>query len=77
MLTKGLYNGWVSLIMQLVFTISFNVKVDGEPTQYFQPMRGLKQGDPLSLYLFILMANALSWLIYKATKDGSIRGMKL
>lgn len=57
--------------------LSFSIKFNGEPLPYFRPSRGLRQGDPLSPYLFILMANVLSFLIRTTVEDESFRGIKL
>lgn len=77
MLKMGFAAHWVHLIMQCVTTVSLNVKVNGEQTEFFSPTRGIRQGDPLSPYLFIVMANVLSWMIHNALADGSIKGLRL
>lgn len=64
---------WVSWIMKCVTMVSFSIKVNGEPTHYFKPSRGIRQGDSLSPYIFIIVANVLK----KAVEDGSIKGIKL
>jgi len=53
------------------------VKINGERLHSFHPSCGIRQGDPLSPYLFIVMANVLSLLMNKAIEDGIIRGIKL
>ena len=42
-----------------------------------KPTRGLKQGDPLSPYLFLLCAIGLQELIKKAKTNGDIRGVPI
>lgn len=76
MLKMGFCEQWVDLIMQRVSTVSYSVKVNGEPTQY-KPSCEIRQRDPLSPYLFILMANVISWMMHKAIEDGSIKGIAL
>jgi len=73
----GFCKEWVQCVKQCISTVSFSVKINGESMQQFHPSRDIRQGDPLSPYLFILMANVLSILMSRAVSDGSLRGIKL
>ena len=66
---------WVQLIMACITTAHFSVLVNGKPTSYILPSRGLRQGDPLSPYLFLFCAEGLTALLRKAKIDGIIRGV--
>lgn len=48
-----------------VSTVSFSFLVNGQLSDSLRPSRGLRQGDPLSLYLFLLCAEGLGALINK------------
>ena len=61
--TYGFCQGWVEWVMGLVTTPLFNIILNGSPTITFHPTHGIRQGDPLSPFLFILMAEGLSHLI--------------
>ncbi len=65
---KGFYSHWIRLVMTCVRTPTFSVLVNGTQTDSFKPTRGLRQGDPLPPYLFILCAETLSAAIHKATE---------
>ena len=66
MLKLGFDNRWVDLMMLCVSTVRYNVLVNGREVGPIIPKRGLRQGDPLSPYLFILCAEGLSSLIKRA-----------
>jgi hypothetical protein len=59
----GFDEQWVSLVMRCVGTVNFQIKVNGELLQSFKPSRGLRQGDPISPYLFLLCGEGLSSLL--------------
>ena len=51
--------------------------INGQPHEHITPTRGLRQGDPLSPYFFLMCTKGLDGLINKAAIDGSIRGVSL
>lgn len=77
MLKMGFHRKWVSLIMECVRTVSYSILINGEPKGYFHPNRGLRQGDPISPYLFLLVAEGLNALLRKASVSNHIHGIAL
>ncbi|KAF7802375.1 ribonuclease H [Senna tora] len=68
---------WKQLLMQCVTTTSMRVKVNGELSDWILPSAGLRQGDPLSPYLYVLCANVLSNHLISAQNNKSIQGIKI
>ena len=61
----GFSDDWIKTIMRCVTNVQYAVKINGELSQPFIPTRGLRQGDPISPYLFLLCAKGLSCLLKK------------
>jgi len=61
-----------SLIHQCISTTRFSVAINGELCGYFKGTKGLRQGDPLSPYLFVLCIEVFSQLLRAKYTDGSI-----
>ncbi|XP_019173395.1 PREDICTED: uncharacterized protein LOC109168969 [Ipomoea nil] len=66
----GFDDRWVQLVMLCVQTVRYRVLVNGKPTEEIVPTRGLRQGDPLSPYLFIICAAGLSLLLQDSQAKG-------
>ena len=63
--------------MQCISSVTYAVCINGKPSGHIIPTRGLRQGDPLSPYLFLLCAEGLSALIKKASADGLLEGISV
>ena len=61
--------------MMCVSMVSFSVLINGEPKGRIVPTRGLRQGDPISPYLFLLCAEGLSAMLRKVENWGILRGI--
>jgi hypothetical protein len=75
MVKMGFSRRWIDMIMECVKTVSYAVLVNGSPMGHIIPSRGLRQGDPLSPYLFIICAEALSAMLRRAESKGVITGV--
>jgi len=77
MTKMGFRSRWIDLIMNCVTTVSYRIRVNGELSEMFKPERGLRQGDPLSPYLFLLCAEGFSTLLSQAEQNGRLQGVKV
>ncbi|CAL8164027.1 unnamed protein product [Prunus armeniaca] len=67
---------FVKLIMNCVQSVRYQINVNKELTAPFSPMNGIRQGDPLSPYLFVLCIEKLSHIICDAVSKKKWRPMK-
>lgn len=63
MLQLGFDDRWVHIIMRCVETVNFSVRVNGHYSSSFSPTKGIRQGDPISPYLFFLGTEGLSSML--------------
>lgn len=63
--------------MRCVTSVSYVVRVNQSFSDVTYPNRGLRQGDPLSPYLFLLCAQGLSSLFVKSGDRGLFRGVNV
>nr|XP_025679104.1 uncharacterized protein LOC112779059 [Arachis hypogaea] len=73
----GFSKDWVRLMMSCVKSASYRFKINGNLSTKIIPQRGLRQGDFLSRYLFILAAESFTILMDKARKENLISGIRL
>ena len=61
---------WCRWIYTYISTIQFSVLVNGSPADFFGSSRGLRQGDPLSPMLFLVMMKVFSKMIKRVEGIG-------
>lgn len=73
----GFAQVWIGKAMNRVTSVSYYFRVNQEVAGPIKPNRGLRQGDPLSLYLFVLCAHDLSSLFNAYESRGYFREVKI
>lgn len=76
MIRIGFDVGWVTNLMQCVSMVSYLVIINGCTGSIFHPNRGLRQGNPLSPFLFLICNDGVSALMRLAINGGLSRGAK-
>lgn len=77
MLKLGSANSFVAKIMKCVVSVSYRVKINGQISERFRPEKGLRQGDPISPFLFLICQEWLSCNLRKGQEENKITGVKL
>jgi len=67
----------VEVIMLCITSYSMRILWNGEPTASFQPTRGIRQGDPLSPYIFVACMERLSHLIEGLVQSGQWKPLRV
>ncbi|XP_026416443.1 uncharacterized protein LOC113311863 [Papaver somniferum] len=72
----GFCEDWIHIIQQCISTTSLSVLLNGYPCAEFNPSRDIRQGDPLSPYLFIMEMEWFSRTLISAHQSKEIPGIK-
>lgn len=73
----GFHPTWIGWIMECVCSVSYSFLINGSAKGQVIPSRGIRQGDPLSPYLFILCSEVLSGLCLRAQEQGKVQGIRV
>ena len=73
----GFGRKWITWIMECISSASMSVLLNGSPLRSFNMEKGLRQGDPLSPYLFILVSEALIYFLKKAHEMNMIEAVSI
>ena len=68
---------WISWIMECVTSASMSVLLNGSPLRPFRMEKGLKKGDPLSPYLFLLVSETLVYILKRAHDLNMIEAVRI
>lgn len=68
---------WKRWMMEYVFLASAKVLVNANPSGVFKLERGLRQGDPLSPFLYLIVAEGLSVLVNRAVETRQLESAEL
>ncbi|KAJ9693692.1 hypothetical protein PVL29_009580 [Vitis rotundifolia] len=77
LIKMGFRSRWRKWIWRCISTARFFVLINGVPKGFFSSTKGLRQGDPISPYLFLLGMEVLSAMLRRAVGGGFISGCKL
>ena len=73
----GFPRKWCDWIWFCISMVQFSVLINGSPQGFFASSRGLRQGDPLSPLLFVLIMETLSRLMDRAFGRGYLLGFEV
>ena len=73
----GFGSRWLSWMKWCISTAYFSVLINGSPTGFFPSSRGLRQGDPLSPYLFVIDMEAFNCMINRAVDGNYLSGSRV
>ena len=77
LVAKGFGPKWRRWIKGCISSTNFSIIINGRPRGKIYATRGLRQGDPLSPFLFIMVMDCLSRLLTKAEYEGQIKGFQI
>jgi hypothetical protein len=76
LLKLGFDQIWINTVMRCVTMVRYAVKMNGDLTDPVIPTRGIRQGDPISPYLFLMCTEGLSCLLHLKENSGELQGIR-
>ena len=73
---KGFNPRWRKWMRGCLSSVCFAVLVNGNAKGWVKASRGLRQGDPLSPFLFTIVADVLSRMLLRAEEKNALRGFQ-
>jgi hypothetical protein len=73
----GFNDTWIGWIESCISSSYFSILINGSPFGLISLARGLRQGDPLSLFRFIMGSEVFSRLMFKEVSLGHIKSLKI
>lgn len=73
----GMHNKFSNWVMQCISTVSYSFLINDSVYGSVTPYRGIRQGEPISPYLFILCGEVLTGLCKEAERNGSLPGVRV
>ena len=73
----GFGSKWIEWIKSCLCSASTSILVNGSPSKEFRNEKGLRQGDPLSPFLFLIASEVLQQMIIEACNQGLFKGIRL
>lgn len=74
---QGFHSKWINWVMQCITSVSYSFLISNSVFGKVQPHHGIRQGDPISPYMFILCGEVLSGLCRLAELDKSMKGIRV
>ncbi|CAM8940146.1 unnamed protein product [Rhodiola kirilowii] len=73
----GFPDQWTEMIMACVKSVSYMIRINDAVTEEIRPERGLRQGDPLSPYLFLFCTEWFAQKLRQGQERRDLRGIKI
>jgi len=68
---------WIKWIRACLESSSVSLLVNGSPTGEFKPLKGLRQGDPLTPFLFLIVTEGLTVVVRKAVEKDLLESLEI
>ncbi|KAL9661180.1 hypothetical protein QQ045_026002 [Rhodiola kirilowii] len=77
MRSLGFPEEWISMVMKCIKSVSYTVRVNDLVTEEIKPGRGIRQGDPLSPFLFLICSEWLNLKVKESQGRRKLKGVKI